>query len=227
MTDWQGHCDRLRHSIHCFDWVEPDWKRVQRGAIALLPDYSVLRITVFPDGRELITGRQLPSDLENRQQNGITAWIAEGPRYQRWMPEHKTGNYLPCWMALRDARHQGAQEAILTNSVGEWLETSTGNLWGWQDGQWWTPPLSAGILPGLARSHLSQWLISQGHSITEEAWTLDRVARFEAIAYSNSVVEIVPVHTVLRNGEKLSYDPHHQAFEILWALYAHWRDASS
>ena len=46
---------------------------------------------------------------------------------------HKTGNYLACWLAKNaGAKKVGAQEAILTSDQGEWLETSTGNLWGWK-----------------------------------------------------------------------------------------------
>ncbi|HCF27363.1 MAG TPA: 4-amino-4-deoxychorismate lyase, partial [Cyanobacteria bacterium UBA11049] len=51
----------------------------------------------------------------------------------------------------------GAGEAILVDANGNWLETSTGNLWGWQNGCWWTPPLEAGILPGVVRQQLINW----------------------------------------------------------------------
>jgi len=38
---------------------------------------------------------------------------------------------------------------------GNWLETSTGNLWG---GGWWTP-LAAEIAPGVVRSQLATGII--------------------------------------------------------------------
>ena len=56
----------------------------------------------------------------------------------------------------------GAKEAILVDESGNWLETSTGNLWGWHDGIWYTPHLDNRILPGIVRSHLLNWLKSQG-----------------------------------------------------------------
>lgn len=196
-TGWEEHCDRLCTSIQDFGWCEPDWERLYRGLRTLSQIYPVLRVAIFPDGREWITGRSLPSDLTQRQQQGITAWLADEPKFHRSLAAWKTGNYLSPWLALQAGRKYAAQEAILTDDVGNWLETSTGNLWGWQDGCWYTPPLEAGILPGLMRSRLLTSLKFQQQSVLEVPWTPEMVREFEAIAYTNSVVEIVPIHTVL------------------------------
>lgn len=198
-THWIGHCDRLRTSLQTFNWQMPDWERVRQGAEVLKEHFPVLRITIFPDGREWITGRFLPADLSDRTSQGIVAWLADGPEFKRSLAEHKTGNYLSAWLALNQAQKFGAKEAILVEEGGNWLETSTGNLWGWCDGRWWTPPIEAGILPGLMRSQLIAWLKSQNETVGEEPWTAELVEGFEAIAYSNSVVEILPIHTILRS----------------------------
>lgn len=133
---------RLRQSLRWFHWPEPKWERVYHGASQLAPYYPVLRITIFPDGREWITGRSLPQNLHQWQKEGVHAWVA--PRdWGRSLPHHKTGNYLTCWLALQTAQQMGCQEAILVDDQGNWLETSTGNLWGWYDNCWWTPPLTA------------------------------------------------------------------------------------
>lgn len=218
LTNWAEHCDRLQTSVQTFDWQQPDWQRVRQGAEALVDDFPVLRIVLFPDGREWITGRLLPTDLAERQQTGIIAWLAETPLLQRAIPAHKTGNYLSGWLALQTAQRMGAQEAILIDTVG-WLETSTGNLWGWQQGHWWTPPLTAGILPGLMRSQLIHWLLCQNEIVEEEPWSADRVEGFEAIAHTNSVMEVVPIHTVLRKRDRLSYSPFHKGFEQLRGFF--------
>ncbi len=218
LTNWMGHCDRLQTSVQTFGWQQPDWQRVRRGAEALVDHFPVLRIVLFPDGREWITGRLLPVDLAERQQAGIIVWLAETPLLQRTMPAHKTGNYLPGWLALQTAQRLGAQEAILIDTVGNWLETSTGNLWGWHQGHWWTPPLTAGILPGLMRSQLIHWLLCQ-NEIVEEPWSVEQVEGFEALAYTNSVMEVVPIHTVLRERDRLSYDPFHKGFKQFRGLF--------
>lgn len=206
-TNWLRHLHRLSSSLHSLDWQLPDWERVRKGAEILQRRYPVLRITIFPDGREWIIGRNLPADLTERQNYGIAAWVAEGGEWARSLPSDKTGNYLTAWLALQQAQKFSAKEAILVDASGNWLETSTGNLWGWRDGKWWTPPLDAGILPGLMREQLINRLQGQNEKVGEEPWTADFVAGLEALAYSNSVVEVVPIHTIVRSrgtGEQVS-----------------------
>lgn len=216
--------------MHTFGWQEPDWQRVRQGA-ELLKDFPALRVTIFPDGREWITGRNLPVNLTEKQKYGIAAGLISGREFQRFLPTHKTGNYLGAWLARTTAQQMTTSEAILADTKGNWLETSTGNLWGWQDGCWWTPPLEAEILPGVMRSQLIDWLKSQNQPIVEKPWTPKTVKKMEAIAYSNSIVEVIPIHTVCRQEERgkrqevteqiaqLNYNPHHPAFEQLKRLF--------
>lgn len=205
LTRWGDHLHRLRQSLATFQWPEPDWDRVRQGADWVGQSYPVLRITCLPDGREWVTGRDLPADLDRRQRQGIPAWLGVGEIYQRDLPGHKTGNYLASWLARQEAHRQGAQEAILVDARGHWLETSTGNLWGWADGHWWTPPLAAGVLPGVARHHLLADLAQRGLSVCHDPWTPAVVNRLEGVAYSNAVVQIVPIHTVITHHSRLEF----------------------
>lgn len=212
LTNWIGHCQRLETSLNAFDWQLPNWERLREGAETMGKQYSVLRIVIFPDGREWITGRFLPQDLAQRQQ-GITAWIADASM-SRSLPHHKTGNYLAPWLALNRAQKFNAQEAILTDSDGNWLETSTGTLWGWHDDRWWTPR-SEGILPGLGRSQLIAWLKCQNKEVVEQLWTPTLVKQFSTIAYTNCVMELVPIHTVISAQAKQFYNPTHPSLQRL------------
>jgi 4-amino-4-deoxychorismate lyase len=219
LTNWTGHCDRLRSSLQTFGWQQPDWERLRYGAESLMLSFPILRIVIFPDGREWITGRFLPDDLKERQQHGITAWIADAPQFRRSLPTYKTGNYLSAWMALNQAKLVGATEAILIDASGNWLESSTGNLWGWRDGRWWTPPVDAGILPGVVRSQLISWLGDHHQPVGEVLWDADWVKGLEAIAYTNCGVEVVPIHTIRYQPNTFSYDPHHSSLEQLRSLF--------
>jgi 4-amino-4-deoxychorismate lyase len=214
LTNWVGHCDRLKISLDSFRWSFPNWDWLRSGAEWLSLYYPVLRIVIFPDGREWITGRFLPKDLVQRQQNGIIAWVAD-TEFQRSLPHHKTGNYLAPWLALQAAQRFQAQEAILTDTSGNWLESSTGTLWGWSDDRWWTPPLDAGILPGLLRSHLISWLKCQNKEVIEEPWTEGVIRQFEAIAYTNCVMEVIPIRTIIQGDARKSYPSQHSGFQQL------------
>lgn len=215
LTRWVVHLNRLRHALGVFQWSEPNWEQVRQGTEVIQATFPMVRITCFPDGREFITGRPLPPDLATRQRQGITAWLAEADLYQRALPGYKTGNYLGSWLALQEAQRRNAGEAILINKAGHWLETSTGNLWGWADGQWWTPPLNEDLLPGVTRLHLLEHLQRQGIPVCKHPWSPASVYQFEALAYSNAGVQIVPIHTVQGNRSTLKFDPQHRSLQTL------------
>ena len=212
-TQWIDHCDRLTHSLRAFRWPSPNWADIEQGCWHLKNRYPVLRITIFPDGREWITGRQLPVNLAQDQKNGVICWVAPA-EYARSLPTHKTGNYLACWLARQQAQAHEAHEAILTSPGGEWLETATGNLWGWANGKWFTP-ITRSCLPGIMRSRLQQVLMESGQTVGTQAWNTEQVMRFEAIAYSNCAVQLLPIRTILNGTTKLEYDPNHDAIRTL------------
>ncbi|AKG22831.1 aminotransferase class IV [Calothrix sp. 336/3] len=219
-TQWEAHCDRLKFSLTSFAWQTPNWANVRAGAEALSNYFPVLRITLFPDGREFITGRSLPPDLPNQQFSGITASIPS-LEFTRSLPHHKTGNYLSSWLAKNEAKNLAAQEAILVNSQGNWLETSTGNLWGWGQGDWFTPPITEGILPGVGRSRIIQHLNQQQIPVNQHPWTPEIIAKIEALAYSNCVVEFIPIRQVIHPQGKLEYNPYHPCLEQIRGLFHH------
>ncbi|MGB3136446.1 MAG: aminotransferase class IV [Nodosilinea sp.] len=215
LTCWAAHQDRLAQTLRAFSWSAPHWNRLRQGAESLSKEFPVLRLACFPDGRELVTGRSLPTGLEQMQRQGVSVWVADDALYTRSQPAYKTGNYLGSWLALQGAQRYGAREAILTNSQGHWLETSTGSLWGWAQGRWHTPELESGILAGVARLHLIRYLEQRGEPVSQAPWPAAASQRFEALAYSNSVVQLVLIHTVIGDRSRLELDPQHPALEGL------------
>ena len=221
LTHWQSHCDRLALSLQAFGWKFPDWQRLRQGALKLLSHYPILRIVIFADGREWISGRYLLEDLATRQQQGIVGWLADAPIYRRSLASYKTGNYLGAWLALQEAKKSGAKEAILIDESGNWLETSTGNLWGWKQDCWWTPLLDEKILPGIVRCQLLSWLRSQNIPVRENNWTPDFVRDLEVIAYSNCGVEIVPFSEIISVKDSRKCKSERQALSQLLNFFEH------
>ncbi len=216
LTNWQKHLARLKNSVQQLDWQSPDWLLIEKETQELLKQFPVIRITLFPDGKELIIGRELPEQLREKQKNGVKGLVCLDPLLQRTLPHHKTGNYLTPWLGLQQAKKIGYQEAILTNSENDWLETSTGNLWGYQQGVWFTPELAMGILPGIARSMI---LDKANFPCEVNYWKPEFIADLEAIAYSNSVVEIIPFNTIKIGDREKTYNPHHEAYSLLKKIY--------
>ena len=214
LTQWEAHQKRLLSSLVSLNFQQPSWENIRRGSEILINHFPILRITLFPDGKEWITGRLIPDDLTEKQKYGVKLTIAKTEQY-RSLPFHKTGNYLAPWLAKKNALKQNAQEAILTDIAGNWLETTTGNLWGWRDRCWFTPPLSTGILPGIMREKIISMLRSNQYEVKEELFTPELVQGFAALAYTNCVVEILPIHQVIHPTKQLQYDPSHYTFKEL------------
>ena len=104
LTNWHKHLERLKNSLKKLDWQVPDWQLIEQETQELLQHFPVIRITLFPDGRELIIGRELPKNLAKKQTNGIKGLVCLDPLLQRSLPHHKTGNYLSPWLALQQAQ---------------------------------------------------------------------------------------------------------------------------
>ena len=104
----------------------------------------------------------------------------------------------------------GAKEAILQNNQNHWLETATGNLWGYGEGFWHTPPLT-GILPGIMRNYLLTTLKNHGIKVKISAFTPELITQLETLFYSNSVVQIMPIKQVLINDNIREFKINHSA----------------
>ncbi|GAN59884.1 2-keto-4-methylthiobutyrate aminotransferase [Acetobacter cibinongensis] len=68
----------------------------------------------------------------------------------------KSLNYLPHILARQEAARAGADEALLLNTQGRVAETTISTVVVQQSGNFMTPPVSEGALPGVARAVLFQ-----------------------------------------------------------------------
>ncbi len=82
----------------------------------------------------------------------------------------------------RRVRHPDVDEVILVNEGGEVTEGTITNLLALIDGEWSTPPISSGCLPGVGRAAL----IESGQ-VSERRLTVDDLRRADAIEVVNSV----------------------------------------
>ena len=117
--------------------AEPD---AGPGAAAAAPVRVALDVDVGPLPRRRPTARCGSRSTPSR-------WTPT----QVWL-RHKTtrrGAYTE-----RAARHPDADDVVLVNERGQVTETTIANLAVRLDGRWWTPPLSAGCLPGVERGRL-------------------------------------------------------------------------
>ncbi|MEZ4225662.1 MAG: aminotransferase class IV [Polyangiaceae bacterium] len=108
----------------------------------------------------------------------------------------KVGNYLVAVLAMRQARAQGAAEALIVDASGCVTEGASSNVFAFIDGCWITPPEDVGILPGITRRTILDLLVDAGAPLRLSALPLDELTRAEEVFVCSSIREILPVVAV-------------------------------
>ena len=86
------------------------------------------------------------------------------------------------YAAFAPAAGSGMFDTVLWNDAGEITETTFGNVAALLDGQWVTPPLSCGLLPGVGRAVA----LAEGR-VAEAVVRVEDVPRVQAWAFINSL----------------------------------------
>lgn len=98
----------------------------------------------------------------------------------------KTGNYAPCFLASLEAKNRGLDDVFLLNARGNVGESATANVFCTESNRLLTPPLSEGIVAGVARGRLLQVLSHSGFIIEEEPLSKVRLLQADAIFLTNA-----------------------------------------
>ena len=122
-------------------------------------------------------------------------WVVDRLRNDRRAldPATKSGNYLNNVLGLAEAKARGATDCVMRNAAGFLTEASTSNLFARIGGVWCTPPLDAGILAGVTRAHLLEFLPSQGERVEERPLKSSDLQEAEELFLSSSLRDIAPV----------------------------------
>jgi len=133
-----------------------------------------------PSPSLIITGATQDLDLGRP----VAAIIATCTRRNEHSPlsRIKSLNYLDNILAVREARQQGADEALLLNGAGNLVSASAANLFAVIDGELVTPPASDGVLEGVMRAEVLRVLGG-----TERTLTPGDLARASEVFLTNSL----------------------------------------
>jgi para-aminobenzoate synthetase/4-amino-4-deoxychorismate lyase len=97
---------------------------------------------------------------------------------------HKTTVRERYDLAWRTAESHGAFDTLFCNTRGELTEGGRSNIFVQLDGNWYTPPLNAGVLPGVMRAVL---LDDPAWNARERRLTPDDVAHAEKLVVCNAL----------------------------------------
>jgi para-aminobenzoate synthetase/4-amino-4-deoxychorismate lyase len=102
---------------------------------------------------------------------------------------HKTTLRRRYDLAWQAAEKNGAFDTLFINEKLQVTEGGRSNLFIWRDGQWLTPPLSEGVLPGIMRGLL---LDDPTMNAREAVLTLDDLRSAERIMVCSSLRGSLP-----------------------------------
>jgi branched-chain amino acid aminotransferase len=103
----------------------------------------------------------------------------------------KTLSYIDNILAAREASSKKCDDALLLNTRGNVASTTIANLFILRGGRLSTPPLSAGILPGIARKKLMAFAKGEERELTPAD-----LKDADAVFLTNSLRLIRPVHSL-------------------------------
>jgi para-aminobenzoate synthetase / 4-amino-4-deoxychorismate lyase len=175
----EEHLDRMESSAAYFSFGFDRPAAEQALEAAVSPGSESLRLRLLLDRSGRIEVERSP--LPTAAAPPLRLRIAAEPVDSRDpLLYHKTTAREP--YDRRRAACGDCDEALLVNERGELTEGCTTNLLVELDGRWWTPPLPAGLLPGVYR----RYLLERGE-VEERTLTPDDLQRATRIRMINSV----------------------------------------
>jgi branched-chain amino acid aminotransferase len=111
-------------------------------------------------------------------------------------PAIKSCNLLNNVLAMQEAQSRGALEAILLNQHGELAEGAGSNVFVVKHGRPLTPPLSAGILPGITREVLFEIARGAGLPVEERVLHADDLLKADEAFITSTLKELAPIRRV-------------------------------
>ncbi len=162
-----------------------------------------LKILFFEDGgtwSELILARANSYPAAAFEKGFRLLTVASGLRDG---PLHgiKSLNYLGNLQAKRAAQAAGFDEPVFVDPRGRILEGATTNVFVVKAGKAWTPPLSAGILPGVMRARVLK--LCGEIRLDEQDLALGDLRGADEVFVTNALLGIMPVVQV----DTVAFDP--------------------
>jgi len=111
-------------------------------------------------------------------------------------PLIKSNNLLNNALAMQEAARRGAFEGVMRNYRGELAECTQSNLFVVKNGVAFTPPLDAGLLPGITRAFLFEIGAEAGVSVQEAVLRDADLLGADEVFFTSTTRGVVPATRV-------------------------------
>jgi para-aminobenzoate synthetase / 4-amino-4-deoxychorismate lyase len=187
---WDRHRARLAASAAWFGFALDETeleRRVDMQCEGFEPDTGHrLRIALNKAGEITITSAVLKPlvDIDGDTVNVLLALEHAYASREASDPmlRHKTTHREEYDRAWHEAETQGAFDMIFCNDRGEVTEGGRSNVFAKLDGRWYTPPLDAGVLPGVMRG-----VLIEERSAQQRVLTVDDLRQAEELMICNAL----------------------------------------
>lgn len=196
------HWERLLRGMRLMHYqIPPHWS-AEYFEKEILKSVSVnarVRLTVWrsPGGlylpendapQFLITSQAMESDVFSWHDEGIRTGLCESVRLPvDSLSGVKTLNAARYVAAAREAQERGWDEGILLNASGRICEATSSNVFWFENGRLYTPPLSDGCVTGVLRDLLLALTKAAGSPICEKTAVFDDILAADEVFLTNAV----------------------------------------
>jgi branched-chain amino acid aminotransferase len=155
----------------------------------------------------VIIVKPFPAPAEATFTRGIRVAISNVRRNHRLAlnPMIKSNNLLNNALAMQEALGRGADEALMLNQDGEIAECSQSNFFVVMRGEVVTPPLDAGLLPGITRAYVMELAADLGLPSREARIGPGDRPGFDEAFITGTTREVTPVVAIddepIRDGQ--------------------------
>lgn len=192
----ERHLARLAASARYFGfgWDEPALRaRIAAACIALGEGEHALKLVLSFSGEATLAASALVPWPQP-----VSVLLAPQPTVSDDLfLRHKTSLRARYDQAWRSAQEQGAFDMLFHNEKGELTEGGRSNVFLRLDGQWLTPPLEAGLLPGVMRGVL---LDDPRWRAREARLTIADLHRAEQVVVCNALRGAMPARLASQPG---------------------------
>jgi branched-chain amino acid aminotransferase len=140
----------------------------------------------------------LTADLKEWASSVRLTYVPQGRHAASRFAGVKMTSWAMNLTCLEEAQGMGFDEVILLNERGEVAECTSANVFAAQGNQIWTPPLSAGCLPGVTRDLLLHQVRVPGFEIREKTLLPADLAAADEVFITSTTRGLLPVFEIDR-----------------------------
>ncbi len=185
----EAHERRLRYTLDYLGIeLSSDWENCLWDYVYSMDDGDKVLKILTSDKNISFTSRVNPYASMTNRPGYVIALSSLRRNETSPLVRHKTFNYGDSILAKRKARVEGIDEPIFCNMQGQLTEGAVSNLFFIKNGRLYTPPVEAGLLPGIIRSYLCQC-----YDVIEKPLYPEDIRTFDECFLTNSLMGLMPV----------------------------------